>query len=71
MDMMHRIAILFENLGKCPEVVGSAMPQTWAFVVRFVELAASQESVVESALKIVMCAPSYGFAVLDMHALTL
>ena len=56
MDMMHRVAVLFENLGKCPDVVGAAMPQTWAFVVRFVELAATQELVVESALKIIMCA---------------
>jgi hypothetical protein len=59
MDLTHRVAVFFENLGKCPEVVGAAMPETWTFVVRFVELAASQESVVESALKIVMFVPPY------------
>ena len=54
-EMLHRVAVLFQNLGKCPSIAADALPEVWPLVQRYVELAAAHEAVVESAAKIIMC----------------
>jgi hypothetical protein len=55
-EMLHRVAVFFSNLGKCPLVVSEAMPEVWIFVKRLIELGSAHETVVESAIKVIMCA---------------
>ena len=55
-EMMHRIAVFLQHCDKTPDVVSDALPEVWTLVKRYIELASTQEQVVESAVKIVMCA---------------
>ena len=55
-DGMHRVAMFAQHLTSCPSFIGGHLPHLWEFIVNFTSLASQQEAIVESSLKVIMCA---------------
>lgn len=55
-DGTQRLATFCQHLHGCPAFVGSHLPRLWDFVASVISLAQQEEPIVESSLKVIMCA---------------